>query len=175
MESLRRTIGSTIAGLMASSFVQCHQRTLALPTLPVTLWHGRMEKFSQSLRTMASCMSMTWTVIFKDQSLTLPVLEQTTSRLFQLHLDMPFSSGPKIKTIQLVRATMESTHFNIFESIKAKIESSFQFSTTKSRMWSGRKTDNNLSSSRVNSQLWLRCTIWMVSQLLNSESNSETR
>jgi len=133
-----------------------------------------MEKSSQNLRIMVSFMFMIWTVIFNAQSSTLPVHEQMTSRLFRLLQDMPFLYGLKIRMILLERATMESTHSNILESIKEKIESSFQFSTIKSRMLNGLRMVSNLLWSQVNSRLWLRCTIWMVSRLLNSESNSET-
>lgn len=169
------TIGSTTVGSMASSFVQFHRRILAPLTLHATWWHGRMAKSSRNLRTMASYMSTTWTVIFKGQSLTLLVQELTISRSFQLLRDMQFSFGPKIRLILLERVIMESTLFSIFEFIKARIESSFQFSTTKFRMSNGHRTGINSLLSRVNSQQWLRCTIWMVSRHLNSVSNSETR
>lgn len=133
-----------------------------------------MVKCFQILRTMVLYTYMIWTVIFKDPNLTLLVREPMTFWSFLRRRDTPFWYGLKTRMTQQVKVTTESTLFNTFESTREKTVNLFQFSITKFKMSNGQKMASSSSWFLGNSQRWQQCTILMVSQHLNSESNSGT-
>ena len=174
MDLSKRMKESTIANLTGFYFVQCLQRTKDQPTHLTISWLGKMEKSSQNQRTTVSSTSMIWTVLCRDQSSTSLAQKLKTFRCFLRLLDMRFLSGPKIWTTHLARVTMVNTLFNMWESIKERIDITSLCSITRFKTLSGLQMAKSSSLSPGSNRPQQLCTMLMVNQCSSLERDLET-